>query len=112
MVYLKSFKPQQVMSPTSRLVTCAISQQAPKKDIKNKCKKEAKVVKTTKRWWKEKSKLKKHINSFYTPFIASFQISKRPHCQKNPLAIMKIAKISSKPRKLHLFLQNFQHKPP
>lgn len=80
MVYLKSFKPQQVMSPASRLVICATSQQAPKKDTKNKCKKEAKVVKTTKKRWKKKSGPEKRINSFYTPFVAFFQILKHFHC--------------------------------
>ena len=39
MVYQKNLKPQQVMSPASKLVTCATSQQAPKKDVKNKRKK-------------------------------------------------------------------------
>lgn len=112
MVYLKSLKPQQVMSPASRLVTCATSQQAPKKDAKDKRKKETKAVKTTKRRWREKSRPRKRINSSYTPFVASLQTSERPHCRENPLTITKIAKISSRPPKSHLFFQNFQREPP
>lgn len=49
MVYLKSLKLQQVMSPANKLVTCAINQQDFKKNAKKKHKKETKVVKNTKR---------------------------------------------------------------
>ena len=114
MTYLKSLKPQQVMSPASRLATCATSQQAPKNDAKDKSKKETKAVKTTKRRWREPEKRRsgKRINSPYTPSVASLQTSKRPHYRKDLLAIAKIAKINSRPPESYLFFQNFQREPP
>lgn len=79
MVYIKGLKSQQVMSPASKLITSTTSQQAPKKDAKDKRKRGITVVKTTKRRWREKNRPRKCINSSYTPFIVSFQASKRSH---------------------------------
>ncbi len=111
MTYLKSLKPQQVMSPASRLVLCATSQQVSKNDAKDRNKKGTKAVKT-KRRWREKKRPGKRINNLYTPFVASLQASERPHHRRNPSATAKIAKNDSRPPKSYLFFQNFQCEPP
>lgn len=98
MTYLKSLKPQQVMSPASRLVTCATSQQASKNNAKDRDKKGIKMVKTKKRW-KEKKIPGKCISSPYTPSVASLQVLERPYHQRNPSTTAKIAKNDSRPPK-------------
>lgn len=106
MTYPKSLKSQQVMSPISRLVTCATSQQASQNNAKNRDKKETKAMKT-KRRWRKKKRPGKCISNLYTPIATFLQVSKCPYYQKNLSAITKIAKNNSKSPKLYLFFQNF-----